>query len=88
MASNLLIFPRINQPQCFKSTPKFGGLATIWRACAPQTPPPDPSVEPLRTGSGRVARQAARYGTTKHLLGDHEAIIRRTGAARPGLTLN
>ena len=35
MPSSLLIFLRINLPQGVKSTAKFGGLATIWRACAP-----------------------------------------------------
>jgi len=30
VASNLLIFVRINWRQCVKSTAKFGGLATIW----------------------------------------------------------
>ena len=42
MTSHLLFFPRIIWPQCFKNTAKFGGLATIWRACAP---PPAPSVD-------------------------------------------
>ena len=40
MASNLLIFPRIDWPQCVKSTAKFGGLATIREPVHPRPPPP------------------------------------------------
>jgi len=40
MASNLLIFLKINWPQCVKCTAKFGGLATIWGACVPSPPAP------------------------------------------------
>ena len=35
MATNLLIFLRINWPKCVKSTAKFGGLATIWGPVPP-----------------------------------------------------
>jgi len=53
LASNLLISLRSNWPQCVISTTKFGGLATIWRACAQH--PLGACLEPLLvSASGRA----------------------------------
>ena len=59
MASNLLIFLRINWPQCVKSTAKFGGLATIWSGLCPPPPP-----APARNRHWLIYRFAARGAIT------------------------
>ena len=57
MASNLLIFLRINWPQCVKSTTKFrrpshnlGGHSHDFGACPPSVGPPLPRGSPEYTG--------------------------------------
>jgi len=64
MASNLLIFLRINLPQGVKSTAKFGGLVTIWGGgCAPGSsmePPPWVACPPSKCGGRECARAVPR----------------------------
>ena len=47
MASDLLIFLRVNRLQCVKSADKCGGLATIWRG--PVSARPSVTLAPTAT---------------------------------------